>query len=90
MDKDWGKEWFLDQDGVERMLFENSLETFRLDQRGSLLYTCRLHTQYEILVLTAWTKRIYSEEPTRWGLFKVFVNILKYVRNAIFTTGLFE
>ena len=73
----WCKEWF-------------SMETFRLDPRGCLFITLCLQTQYETLVLTDWTKRIYSKEPTGRGLFQVFVNTLKQVRDAINTTGLFE
>ena len=73
---DGGKKWFVDKDGGKQMVIDNSLETFRLDPMGCLLYTYCLKAQNETLVATALTKKVHSEEITGWKLVQALIGVI--------------
>ena len=79
----------LDMGGGNKAFCCNSLESFHLDPRGGLLWTNRLQTRYETLMVNVWTKRIDIEETTRFRLFQVLLYTLTYFMDAINLTGLF-
>ena len=75
-DGDGGEKWFVDKKGGKKMAIDNSLETFRLDPMGCLIYTYCLKTQNETLVATALTKKVYSEELTGWKLVQAWIVVI--------------
>ena len=66
----------------------HGLTSFQLDQRGCLVWTCRVYSKMdnETCVGTVWAKRICGKEPNILGFFQLFIAALVIVKDAITST----
>ena len=75
-------------EGKKKASVIHGLTSFQLDQRGCLVWTCRVYSkkENETLLGTIWAKRICSKEPNRLGFVQLFIAALGIVKDAITST----